>query len=166
MSWYVVYTKPRNEKKVAVKLKDKGIEIYCPLQEEVHQWSDRKKKVKVPVFRSYIFVRLENYKKESVPILETPGVLRFLWWLGKPGIVRDEEINDIRHFLEEYDQVEVVQRYAKGEKVAIVHGPLREQQGIIIDLDKRKAKLYINSLGISLKAYVPLKILQKLRSEG
>lgn len=165
MPWYVVYTKPRNEKRVADKLKDKGIETYCPLQEEVHQWSDRKKKVKVPVFRSYIFVHLEDYKKESVPILETAGVVKFLWWLGKPGIVRDDEINNIRHFLEEYDHVEVVQQYAKGEKVAITHGPLREQQGIIIDLDKRKAKLYINSLGISLKAYVPLKILQKLRNE-
>jgi transcription antitermination factor NusG len=165
MPWYVVYTKPRNEKRVADKLKDKGIETYCPLQEEVHQWSDRKKKVKVPVFRSYIFVHLGDYKKESVPILETAGVVKFLWWLGKPGIVRDDEINNIRHFLEEYDHVEVVQQYAKGEKVAITHGPLREQQGIIIDLDKRKAKLYINSLGISLKAYVPLKILQKLRNE-
>ncbi|MGH2644138.1 MAG: transcription termination/antitermination NusG family protein, partial [Chitinophagaceae bacterium] len=53
MPWYALYTKSRNEKKVAERLVQKDIEIFFPLQEEVHQWSDRRKKVKVPVFRSY-----------------------------------------------------------------------------------------------------------------
>lgn len=163
MPWYVLYTKPRNEKKVADRLVSKGIEIYCPLQEEVHQWSDRKKKVKVPVFRSYVFIHLADYRKESIIVLETPGAVRFLWWLKKPGIARDEEIQNIRSFLREYGPVEVTTLYQKGERVSITHGPLQEQQGIIVDLDKKMAQLYIDSLGVCLKAYLPLDILQKLK---
>lgn len=160
MPWYALYTKSRNEKKVADLLERKGIEIYCPIQEEVRQWSDRKKKVKMPVFRSYVFVHLDDYKKESIPVLETPGAVRFLWWLGKPGIVRDEEIHDIRNFLEQYQGTELSIDYHRGERVRVAEGPLKEQQGVILDIKNKKAVLYIDSMGISITAQLPLGFLK------
>ncbi len=156
MHWYALYTKPRNEKKVADLLERKGVEVYCPLREEVRQWSDRKKKVKMPVFRSYVFVRLEDYKKESVPVLETPGAVRFLWWLGKPGIVRDEEIERIRYFLQAYAGAPLTVEYHRGDKVLIAEGALKDQTGVIVDMTRRKAILLIESLGIQVVAQIPL----------
>src|SRR4051812_48560014 len=107
MPWYVLYTKPRNEKKVATLLQEKGVEVYCPVKEEVRQWSDRKKKISEPVFKSYIFVSLEDYNGQNIPVLETPGSVRFLWWNKKPGIVRDKEIQAIRDFLNNYKGAEI-----------------------------------------------------------
>lgn len=158
--WYALYTKSRNEKKVADLLERKGVEIYCPMQEEVRQWSDRKKRVKMPVFRSYVFVRMENYKAESVPVLETPGAVRFLWWLGKPGVVRDEEIEGIRKFLEEYRGAELSVEYHQGDHVRIAGGPLKEQTGTVLSIRNKKAVLIIRSLGISLTAQLPVNLLE------
>jgi transcription antitermination factor NusG len=166
MPWYALYTKSRNEKKVAALLEQKGIDIYCPLQEEVRQWSDRKKKVKMPVFKSYVFVRLDDYKNENIKVLETPGAVRFLWWLGKPGIIRDEEIENIRKFLQEYEGAELNVAYHRGERVRIAAGPLKEQKGIIVDVKNKKAVLVIDSMGISLTARLPLTFLQYEKSRG
>ena len=60
--WYVIYTRPRWEKKVASLLQAKAIEHYCPLNRVMKQWSDRKKIVLEPLFKGYIFVKV----KESV----------------------------------------------------------------------------------------------------
>lgn len=163
MPWYALYTRSRNEKKVADLLERKGVEIYCPLQEEVRQWSDRKKKVKLPVFRSYVFVRLESYADESVAVLETPGAVRFLWWLGKPAVVREEEIIAIRQFLREYAGAPLSIEYREGEKVSITAGPLKEQEGTLLKIQGNKAILYIHSLGIRLKAELPLNALKPVR---
>ena len=106
MPWYVLHTKPRNEKKITTLLQNKGIHVYCPLREEIRQWSDRRKKVAEPVFKSYVFVYLNDYKEENTKVLMTQGAVRFLWWLGKPGIVREEEIKDVVAYLrEEYDDL-------------------------------------------------------------
>ncbi|MDT0651627.1 UpxY family transcription antiterminator, partial [Autumnicola edwardsiae] len=90
MQWYVLYTKPKWELKVYENLQKKDIKAYCPTVTEVKQWSDRKKKITAPLFRSYIFVYLAE--KERSEVFEVPGVVRYLYWLGKPAIVRDVEI--------------------------------------------------------------------------
>jgi len=120
MGWYVLYTKSRNEKKVANLLTAKGIEVYSPLQEVIKQWSDRKKKVQEPVFRSYVFVHLKNYETDSVTVLMTPGAVRFLWWLGKPGLVRDDEIQLIKDFLNRYRDAEITFEVKEGQDVTIM----------------------------------------------
>ncbi|MEI8278354.1 MAG: UpxY family transcription antiterminator [Bacteroidota bacterium] len=160
MPWYVLYTKSRNEKKVARLLEEKGIEVYCPLQETIKQWSDRKKKVQEPVFRSYIFVKLMDYNLDSIQILYTPGTVRFLWWLKKPGIVRDEEIQMIKDFLNQYKNIESDTEIKQGESVLIMEGPLKEQTGSVIRLQGNKAILYIKSLGLNIVAHVPLQALK------
>ena len=164
MHWYVIYTQPRAEKKTAGRLDEAGFEVYCPLREEVRQWSDRKKKVKVPVFNSYVFIRLEDYVRQRVQVLTTPGVSRFLWWLGKPAIVRDEEMNSLRQFLDDYRDTEIQVSYNKGERVEITQGPFKSYKGIIVDMDRKKAMLIIESLGLTLRATLPLHLLKKMSS--
>ena len=98
MPWYVLITKPKSEKKVAKKLEEKGIEVCCPVSVEVRQWSDRKKKVEVPLLPSMILVNLQD--KERVKVFDVFGVVRYLFWLGKPATVSDAEIDtllDIRN---------------------------------------------------------------------
>ena len=97
MNWYVVYTKPKWEKKVAEQLNEAGVECYCPLITRMRQWSDRKKKVEVPLFNSYVFVQLAESDRNSVFI--SSGVVRYLFWLGKPAIVQDAEIETIKSWL-------------------------------------------------------------------
>lgn len=124
--WRAVYTKPRSEKKVAERLEQQGIEVYCPVQTTLKQWSDRKKKVSVPIFPSYVFLRLSE--KESDLVLQDPGVLNFVYWLGQPALIRDEEIEGIRAFLSNYrDSTIVLVDYEKGDKVEIIEGPFKGQ---------------------------------------
>src|ERR1700674_4638266 len=96
-SWYAVYTKPRWEKKVANQLERNQIEHYCPLRKVSRQWRDRRKIILEPLFTSYIFVRLAD--TEHIPVRKTEGVMNFVHWLKKPAVIRDEEIDIIRHFL-------------------------------------------------------------------
>jgi transcriptional antiterminator RfaH len=161
MPWYVLYTKPRTEKKTAKLLADRGIEVYCPVQEIVKQWSDRKKKIQEPVFRSYVFVFLTDYDKEQVNVLATPGSVRFLWWLGKPGVVRSDEIDAIKEFLNDYRNARISVQVTEGESVTVTEGPLREQTGKIVKLKGNKAILQLRSLGWNIMAELPVQSLKK-----
>ena len=108
MNWYVVYTKPKWEKKVAERLSEIGITTYCPLITKLSQWSDRKKKIQVPLFNSYIFVQIDE-KNRNV-IFDIPGAIRYLFWLGKPAIVKEREIELIQEWLNTPNAFEIIVR--------------------------------------------------------
>ena len=150
MNWYVVYTKPKWEKKVAEQLKNRGVECYCPLITQVRQWSDRKKKVQVPLFNSYVFVQLEESDRNLV--LQSVGVVRYLFWLGNPAIVRNEEIEVIKKWLNESNDCEVtVAPYQIGDKVKLESGPFANQEAIVKEVNKTHYLLVLESLGCVLK---------------
>lgn len=149
-NWYVVYTKPKWEKKVAEQLKEKGIECYCPIITQVRQWSDRKKKVEVPLFNSYVFVQLEESDRDLVFI--STGVVRYLFWLGKPAIVRDMEIETIKSWLEGSNSANVsLVPYQIGDKVKVASGPFYRQEAIVQEVNKTHYLLVLESLGCVLK---------------
>jgi transcriptional antiterminator RfaH len=142
--WMAVYTKPRSEKKVAERLEKAGIEVYCPLQTVIKQWSDRKKKVKIPVFPSYVFVHVGE--SERLTVLSDAGVMNFVFWLGKPAVIREEEIEVIKEYLERRNNnVEVV-----GDEVLITHGIFEGTKGKIKHLFDNKTVLVIESIGITI----------------
>ena len=101
IKWYAVYTKPRWEKKVASLLDEKNITHYCPLNKTLRQWSDRKKTVLEPLFKGYVFVQVAETKKWE--LLTINGIVNYVHWLGKPAIIKDEEIETIRKFLNEFE---------------------------------------------------------------
>lgn len=150
MNWYVVYTKPKWEKKVAERLNELGIVTYCPLIAKESQWSDRKKIISVPLFNSYIFVQLEE--KERNKIFAVTGAIRYLFWLGKPAIVKDTEIESIKSWLaipEEFDVA--VEEWKKGDKIVLDSGPFMNQSAVIHEVKQNHYVLILESLGCVLK---------------
>lgn len=151
--WTAFYTKPRNEKKVCARLSDSGYEIFCPVRTVLKQWSDRKKKVKEPLFTSYIFARVDDSIRQE--ILQDQGVVSSVFWLGKPVVVRDSEIKAIDDFLNENPEADAVSRiFHEGEKLQITDGPLRGETGELLKIKGTKLILTIESLGFSLVAEV------------
>ena len=148
--WLAVYTRPRMELKVKDRLESKGITSYCPAQKVVKQWSDRKKKVLAPVLTGYVFVYLSE--SERISVLEDPSVVNFVFWQGKPAVIRDQEIEDIKKFLDDHDVVNQNSEFQVGDKVVINYGDFAGQKGELLSLDKKWAILRIRSLGFELRA--------------
>jgi len=153
--WYALYVHSRQEKKVAKLLSMLEIENYLPLQRITRQWSDRKKVVEEPLFRSYVFIRIEESIKEKIRNID--GVLNFVYWLGKPAVIKDAEILVIREFLNEYENIEVQQIAPRlNSTVSICEGPFTDQVGKVIMVGKHKVKVLIESMGFMLLAEVPI----------
>ena len=152
-TWYAVHTRPRWEKKIATQLAKKGIELYCPLNRVQRQWSDRKKIILEPLFTSYIFVRLEDY--QHLPVVQTDGVISFVYWLKKPAIIRDEEIDAIKRFLNEYESIRLEKTDVNvTDRVRIIGGPLMEREGNILEVKHKTVKVQLPSLGYTLVATI------------
>ena len=150
MKWYVIYTKPKWEKKVAEQLAEAGIDCYCPLITQIRQWSDRKKKVEVPLFNSYVFVQLDESERNSV--FQSAGVVRYLFWLGKPAIVRHEEIEVIKKWINTSDAADImVDRYKIGDAIQLESGPFSAQKAIVQEVTNTHYVLVLESLGCVLK---------------
>ncbi len=158
-TWYAVYTRPRWEKKVASMLQEKGIENYCPINKVTRQWSDRKKVVLEPVFKGYVFVRLQEEKKWQVK--EVNGILNFVYFLGKPAKIRDEEIDTIRRFLNEFNDVQVESKgLVVNSEVRIKQGVMMNYHGVVIEVLGNRAVVKIDTLDIQLSAHFDKKNLE------
>jgi transcription antitermination factor NusG len=151
--WLAVYTKPRWEKKVNKLLQEKGVESYCPLNKIRRKWSDRIKTVEEPLFKSYVFVKVNELDRTAVRM--TNGVINFVYWDGKPAVIKEKEISAIKRFLDEYENVEVRPMDLKvNQRVLVTGGPLMDQEGKIIALRSKIAKVAIDSLGYILIAHI------------
>jgi transcription antitermination factor NusG len=128
LNWFVVKTRSRAEQKVAQRISAKGLNVYLPLQKTIRQWSDRKKKVEVPLISSTLFIYLEE--KDLSVLYNIPGFHSILHFLGKPAIVREDEINNLKLLLKEDIKIENgnFEEFKKGESIEVIRGPL---QGII-----------------------------------
>ena len=151
--WLAVYTRPRWEKKVNQLLTEKGVESYCPLNKVRRKWSDRVKVVEEPLFKSYVFVKVNDEDRSDVRM--TSGVINFVYWQGKPAVIKEKEIGAIKRFLDEYQNVEVQPLEVKiNQRVKITTGPLMDQEGQVLEVKNKKAKVAIDSLGYILIASV------------
>ncbi|NDE09000.1 MAG: UpxY family transcription antiterminator [Chitinophagia bacterium] len=152
LHWFAVYTKPRWEKKVAGILDNNGIENYCPLNKVVKQWSDRKKVILEPLFKSYVFVRVKDSEKWDLKNVN--GILNFVYWLGKPAKIKDEDIFTIKKFLNEFSdvQIEEVSRLTVNSKVRIKQGLLMNYNGVLVEINGSRAKVRIETMGVQLSA--------------
>ena len=159
MTWYAVYTKPRWEKKVAALLSSRGIESYCPLNKVIKQWSDRKKKTTTPLFTSYVFVRISEAEKEAVR--RTDGVVNFVYWLGKPAVIKENEIEAIRDFVSQHENVVVEPLLLKpGEEIQIPGGAFKGKTGRVVSVSKNKIEIVLTQLQVKLSVS-PAKIISK-----
>jgi transcription antitermination factor NusG len=151
--WFAVYTRSRCEKKVYKLLKDNNLESYCPLNRVRRRWSDRIKVVELPLFTSYVFVKIREARMEEVRRI--PGVLNFVYWNGRPAVIRDQEIENIQRFLGDYENVTVIRKELKpGNEVVVGTGPLMDKRGRVLEVKGKMVKIQIESLGYELVAYV------------
>ena len=151
--WYAIYTRPRWEKKVNTLLKEKGIESYCPLNKVRRRWSDRIKTIEEPLFKSYVFVKIPEAERSNVRM--TYGVVNFVYWDGKPAVIKEKEIQTIRRFLDEFENVEVQKIDLRPEqRIRIASGPMMDHEGKVLEVKNKTAKVCIDSLGYMLIAYI------------
>jgi len=163
LNWYVMYTAPRAEKKVAQRLKEKGTQVYLPLIEEVRQWSDRKKKIQRPLFNGYIFVHTS--KERLWESLQVSGAVKFINFSGEHSIVQQTEIETIKRIIATGVSVEVnTDTIEKGETVKILGGPLQGFEGECIKKSNQDYFIIrIPSINQSVLVNVPRKFLEIIK---
>ena len=138
---------------------NRGLEVYCPLNKVRRKWSDRYKVVEEPLFKSYVFVRIKEEDQTLVRCID--GVVNFVFSEGKPAIVRDREIELIRKFMKEYQDIRVSPvSLAKGVKVRVTSGVLMDTEGIVLDVKNKTAAVLLETLGYELTAHFELSNLE------
>lgn len=159
--WYAAYTKPRNEKKVFERLEASGIDVYLPLQRRLKQWSDRKKLVEEPLFRSYIFVRITP--KDYYNVLNTFGIVRYITFEGKAVPIPDNQINIIKQLLEQDVEIESVEEELEpGALVEVKFGSFIGLIGELVEhKGKKKVIVRIDHISHSLLVSLPAQYITK-----
>lgn len=163
-AWYALYTKPRHEKKVEQQLLEKGLTCYLPLRSVRRQWSDRRKWVDEPLFRSYVFVKANN--RERYEAVRSYGALRVVGFKGIPIVVPEEEIDRIRRILREVENVEPADYFTAGDAVEIVQGPLSGMKGVLEEVrNDHRLVVRIDSVRQALKFSVLLEDVKRLANK-
>ena len=149
MNWYVIHTRPRCEKKVEQKLLSLGIEAYCPTRPEIRFWSDRKKKIDIPLLSSMVLVKIDD--KDINTVFECSFVVRYMFWLGKRAIVRQSEIDILKKYLnEDYSFIDSTLVDIKvGDNLKL--SSFNNEQGVIESISNNNVWIYLKSIGYSVK---------------
>ena len=140
-NWFVVYTKPRNELKVLQRLSILGIQVYVPTKTEVRQWSDRKKKILVPLLPSMVLVSL--HENEVHKVFDAPGVIRYMFEYGKLAIVSNEEVLAMQYYLE-HSYCQKQQEVAIGDTLQV---PLLEEEAILLSKKGKNCIAQLKKMG-------------------
>ncbi len=162
--WYAIYTKPRWEKKVAAGLDEKGIENYLPLIKTLKIWSDRKKWVQEPLFRSYIFVHVSE--KDYIPALQTPGTVKYVSFEKKAVSIPPLQIEAVKTFIESgEDLLANIPEMKPGDRVLVTRGPLNGLEGNLVEFQqKHRVRIMIDGIRQSLHLNLPLSHLKPINS--
>jgi len=161
-NWYAFYTKPRAEKIVHEELGYKGIESYLPLIKTLKQWSDRKKWVKEPLFKSYVFVKLTT--QDYYNVLNISGVVRCIHFSGKPTPIPENQIDLVRKLLSKDFVFEIVtERIKVGEEVEIILGSFMGFRGrLVAEKGKRRVAVALEQLGCTVLINIDIALLKPL----
>ena len=139
--WFVIYTKSRNELRVTERLSCIGIEVYTPTRVEVRKWSDRKKKIIVPLLPSMVLVCLKENEVDRV--FDVPGVVRYLFEKGKRAVVFDKDVLAMRFYLNNQNILQ--EKYlAIGDSLKV---PILDQEATILSLKGKNCIAQLKKLG-------------------
>jgi len=161
-SWYALYTMPRSEKKVEHRLYTKGFDVYLPLIPSVRVWSDRKKKITLPLIPGFVFVHsTQDLVYNSLNVEGALGIIRYM---GKPARIRDYEINNLHillkepHYINNCEQMHITE----GEDIEVIRGPFVGLMGKCIRTQgKHRIVVEMKALGSIIEVNVPLSFLRK-----
>ena len=148
--WYAVRTRPRHEKKVVAELQEKGITTYLPLMMQVSRWSDRRKKIQVPLFSCYAFVYSEFNLHLRVSIYGISGALGFVGPNNEAISIPDEQIETIRTLLASSAHLTPYPLLKTGQRVRIRGGALDGVEGILVTKGDRRLVISVEAINVSL----------------
>ncbi|WP_207533043.1 UpxY family transcription antiterminator [Desertivirga arenae] len=154
--WLAVYTRPRWEKKIDHLLKEQGVESFCPVRRVESQWADRKKVVELPLFNSYVFVKVDP--KEELTVRQTIGVLNFIYYMGKPAVLRESEMENIKHLVDTQNDIEVISlsNLSVGDRVMIKSGIMSKQEGAVLKINGKNVLMVFDKLDFAVVTRVDL----------
>lgn len=149
MNWYVLHTKPRNEKKVEEQLLSMGINAYCPKRTEVKFWSDRKKKIEVPLLTSMVLVQLND--NDINQVFKSPGVIRYMFWLGKRAIVKQSEVEVLKKYLNsDYNFTNIqISKIKVGDNFNVSN--FNNEKGVVSKISNNCVWIYLKSIAYNVK---------------
>ena len=145
-NWFALYTKSNFEKKVVTTLLENNIEAFSPTFKTFKQYSDRKKKIEKVLLPNYVFVRIDPKNRQDV--FSVKGVLRYVFWLGKPAEIRNSEIDQMRNHLNHFYDDFSLNQLRPNTNYEIKAGPLKGITGTVVGIKKNNIRLALNSLGV------------------
>uniref|UniRef100_Q3AU98 Transcription antitermination protein nusG n=1 Tax=Chlorobium chlorochromatii (strain CaD3) TaxID=340177 RepID=Q3AU98_CHLCH len=158
-NWYAVYVRSRYEKKVYQALLEREVNSFLPLYETIRQWSDRKKKVSEPLFRGYVFVNIAM-QQESIKVLDTEGVVKFIGIGRKPSVIAEREIEWLKKLVREPEAISrTVASLPAGQKVRVIAGPFKDMEGVVVKEGREsQIVIYFDSImqGVEVSIYPDL----------
>jgi len=155
--WYVVQTRYRFESKVASHLQGKGVEVFLPLLNETHRWSDRQKVISLPLFSGYVFVRLQPSASWRTSVLRTEGVMGFVQVHGDASPIPARQIDGLRCLLAQNLPCALHPFLKVGQRVRIRGGCLDGLEGILAQSTQKTLVISMEciqrSVAVTLEGY-------------
>jgi transcription antitermination factor NusG len=164
--WFALYVMPRSEKKVTEKLLQKGVVAYIPLADSIRIWSDRKKKIKLPLISGIVFIH--STQNELSLALSTPGVVNVIRYMGKPALIRDYEIENLKIITQQHDGYAFLEdkHFDEGETVLVVQGSF---YGLLAHYVRAQGKhrvvVELKALNRYIEVNVPVSFLEKMNKK-
>ena len=152
--WYVFYTYPKFERKIHEYLKQENYESFLPLHWVIRQWSDRRKRLQVPLFPNYIFVNIEQNK--IFEVLKTPKLINSVTFNRMPAFLKQKEVDSIKQLVKNEYPFEVCCNLKIGDLAVITEGALTGMEGVLVEeRGGRRFAIRIESLQQSVLINVP-----------
>jgi transcription antitermination factor NusG len=167
-SWLVIKTKPRAEKKLYEQLTKAGYDSFLPTYVVIRQWSDRKKKVELPLISGVVFVK--NKLVDTYSLYDFPHIIGILKEFNKPALVSQQEIENIKILIKEWNG-ELIEckeslTLSKGEEVEVVRGDFAGIIGELIALNgKHRLVVQLKTLNVEFTVNIPKSHVKSLKSE-
>lgn len=130
--WFALHTRPRHEKSISAKLREKAIASFVPTLAEVHRWSDRRKRVEVPVFSCYVFVQVANWRTVYYEVLQVPGVFQWVRLQEEPSPVPEHELEAVKALLAKAAGAFPYPYPELGQRVRLRGGAMDGVEGILV----------------------------------
>lgn len=163
LHWYAFHTKPRQEFKAELHIKDLDIENYLPVIIKKNHWSDRVKEIAEPVIRGYIFAKTNETGR--IKVLEQNAVCKCLFDNGKPAVIPEWQIDNLKRFLKAKADYFISDGIVKGTQVQIINGPFSGVIGIIkSSAGKKTVSVSIELINRTITAYLPKESVEVLNS--
>jgi transcription antitermination factor NusG len=166
-NWHVIKTKPFFEKKAYANLDKKGFHVFLPLTETMRQWSDRKKKIQIPLIPSVVFIKCNQ--SELQHLYGEIGVLGVLKYLKKPAVVKDYEIKNLKILVDQFKGQVISTKQESilpGQLVEVIEGPFKGLLAeSVVQNGKHRIKVKISVLNTEYMVNIPYAFVRSLTSE-